>query len=249
MCCFSRPVGWVSQTRIFARGLAGERQCLVYSMQLTAGEDLAMILPLPVAHDSGEKAVEFISLEHFPTFFAALDRGFPKLTYARPVTGDALAGGRSALEVQSVGSFEASYVPRIDDFDRLDARFRLPKKVWDDLPQYANAGFAVFQLKRGNKTIHPMAFSFPRANVKELFFPTVHIHDGEVHPTADFDHELYCQRQPGERMRLTQWTESAQPAGAFMELGKAQGLLRPELHCHRIYLGGNKKNEDIRLPG
>ena len=253
MCCFSRPVGWVSQTRIFARtfepGVRGERQYVVYNMHITADGDVAMILPLPVAPESGEKAVEFINLENFPTFFTALNQGFPSVKYPRPQNPDPTAGGvRSTLEVQSVGRFEASYVPRVDDFERLDARFRLPRKIWDALPQYANSGFAVFQLKSGAKTFHPMAFSFPRANEKELFFPTVHIHDGEVHANAVFDHELYTQRQPGEKMRLTQWTESAQPAGAFMDLAKAQGLLRPELHCYRIYLGGQRKNEDIRLP-
>ena len=43
------------------------------------------------------------------------------------------------------------------------------------------------------RTVHPMAFEFPRRAPAALFFPTVHIHDGEVHETAMFDHRLYCQ--------------------------------------------------------
>ncbi len=40
---------------------------------------------------------------------------------------------------------------------------------------------------------HPMAFEFPRRDPSQLFFPTVHVHDGKVHETAHFDHSLYCQ--------------------------------------------------------
>ena len=96
---------------------------------------------------------------------------------------------------------EASFVPTIADFDRLDERFRLPKETWHHLPQYNKFGFAVFKLKPGEKRIHPMAFEFPRSDSKRLFFPTVHIHDGEVHATADFDHILYCQQNPDEHFR------------------------------------------------
>jgi hypothetical protein len=49
MCCFSRPVEHVSNTSIFARPVAKGRQALVYTIQLNAREDLAMILPIPVA--------------------------------------------------------------------------------------------------------------------------------------------------------------------------------------------------------
>ena len=53
MCCFSRPVDSVSATNIFARSGAGGRQLIAYSMTLRAGEDLAMILPLPIKPGSG----------------------------------------------------------------------------------------------------------------------------------------------------------------------------------------------------
>jgi hypothetical protein len=38
-----------------------------------------------------------------------------------------------------------------------------------------------------------MALSFPVREGGKLFFPTVHIHDGKVHPTERFDHTLYAQ--------------------------------------------------------
>ena len=47
MCCFSRPVQSVSATKIFSRDAGNGKQFLVYSMTYRAGEDLAMVLPLP----------------------------------------------------------------------------------------------------------------------------------------------------------------------------------------------------------
>jgi len=44
------------------------------------------------------------------------------------------------------------------------------------------------------------AFTFPHAKGAKLFFPTVHVHDGEVHKTAEFDHELYLQPKNASQM-------------------------------------------------
>jgi len=54
------------------------------------------------------------------------------------------------LKVEQVGSFEASFVPTLADFQRLDPRFRLPDTVWQQLGRYAKYGFAIFQLKKGH---------------------------------------------------------------------------------------------------
>lgn len=243
MCCFSRKVESVSGTNIFARSTAKGHQVLVYSMTLSAPEDLAMILPLPVPKASKEDAVRFINLEKYPTFFADL---------ARPFTPRGGGGGgrfkseghAPGLKVVSVGSFEASFVPSVKDFPRLDARFRLPADTWDKLPQYKDYGFAVFKLKTGKKTIHPMAFEFPRAEPKNLFFPTVHIHDGKVHAKAHFDHALYCQQGEGETLELMTWKESPQPAKMFMTIARAEGLLLPDGHVYQRKMRGNLKNQD-----
>ena len=129
MCCFSRPVQAVSATNIFARPGENGRQLLAYSMTLRAKEDLAMILPLPAG--SGEQAVTFINLNHYAGFFTDLRSGFPL-----PVAEAESLTTRSAhieLEVIQVGDFEASYVPTVADFSRLDERFRLPPETWDTL--------------------------------------------------------------------------------------------------------------------
>jgi hypothetical protein len=97
--------------------------------------------------------------------------------------------------------------------------------------------------KQGEQKVHPMAFEFPRADPKQLFFPTVHIHDGTVHPTAHFDHFLFCQQSAGENVML--WEESAQPVGMFMKKYDAgQGLLDADAHCYRKILNGELQNED-----
>jgi len=146
------------------------------------------------------------------------------------------------LAVVEVGSFEASFVPAVKDFARLDERFRLPTEVWDKLPSYKDSGFAVFKLKQGAKRVHPMAFEFPRADPQKLFFPTVHIHDGKVHDKAHFDHALYCQ---SDSVKMMQWQESRQPVSMFMKVDNAQGLLDANKHCFRKEMRGDLKNEDI----
>lgn len=247
MCCFSRPVDFVHSTKIFARAENAHRQFLAYSMTVSAKEDLAMILPLPVRAGSGETAITFISLEEYPQFFVDLEKGFPELR-SFPLGPMGCATTRvsiAKLEIIEVGSFEASFVPTIADFVRLDERFRLAVGTWEKLPAYRHYGFAVFKLKPGAKTVHPMAFSFPRANIASLFFPTVHIHDGKVHERAGFDHILYCQRAENDVTRLTDWRESPQLAKDFVKAAQTKGMVAPDRHCYRKALRGQLENRDV----
>lgn len=148
------------------------------------------------------------------------------------------------LEVVTVGDFEASFVPTVKDFTRLDERFRLPQDTWSKLPDYQSYGFAVFKLKPGAMKVHPMAFSFPRRDVRELFFPTVHIHDGKVHPKAGFDHALYCQPRESQQLRLEGWQESHTHSGNFMQISKTKGVMDGEQHAYMRELRGNLPNRD-----
>lgn len=241
MCCFSQAVTSVSNTNIFARSGEGGLQFLAYQMQLDAKVDLAMVLPLPVPHGG---TVRFINLEKYPEFFTALTEG----VFPAPQSRMGGTYSRSApLEVVSVGSFDASFVPTVADFSRLDARFRLPAGTWEKLPQYKDWGFAVFKLKPGSHKVHPMAFEFPRRHPRELFFPTVHIHDGKVHAEAEFDHTLFCQHRTEEKFALGKWAESSQPASTFMEVALCQGLVNPAKHVYGLRMKGELKNEDTVL--
>jgi hypothetical protein len=247
MCCFSDRVDYVADTNIFARPGKGYGQYLVYSMTLKAGNDLAMILPIPTPKASKEDAVTFINLEKYPEFFEDMRSGFPE---PRPAGRGSLSKdapkpeAAPKLKVVEVGSFVASFVPTVKDFDRLDAQFKLPAGTWDQLPQYKDYGFAVFKLKKGEHKIHPMAFEFPRSDKSKLFFPTVHIHDGKVHARAGFDHTLYCQ---GADTRM-KWRESPQPAEMFLKkLDQAKGVVDAKGHVYRLDMHGTYKNEDVWL--
>jgi hypothetical protein len=255
----------VFDTNIFARGVNG-RQLLVYGMAYVAAADLAMVLPLPVPPNPPEDTVRFINLERYPAFFDDLSHGFT-------VTRDSFSiemGGRAsvpALRVHDVGDFEASFVPRVADFERLDDRFRIPREVWDQLPAYRDYGFAVFKLKGSASPppagvlrrlfggapagkppkphrVHPMAFEFPRRNPDLLYFPTVHVHDRTVHPDAMFDHMLYCQSDPATEEYFQDWERSNRRASEFVDIGRAEGIVTPNQHCQRRPLVGRLENKD-----
>jgi len=239
-------------------------------MSYAASSELAMVLPLPVPSHTSEDAVRFIDLHRYPTFFDDMGRGF---IYQRGGWGRhkglrAISLVAPKLRVHSVGDFEASFVPQIGDFNRLDERFRIPPDVWDQLPEYHNYGFAVFKLKasfsRGVagameklfgsgvpklRRVHPMAFTFPRRNPELLYFPTVHVHDGEVHWYADFDHILYCQPDVGmekylRMWEIQMWEGSYKVASEFMNIARSKGIVSPDQSCWRLPLKGLLPNKD-----
>ncbi len=245
MCCFSGRVQSVTGTKIFARaaGKRDARQFLVYEMTFAAADDLAMILPLPVPPRPREDAVRFVALDGYRELFEDLKKGFPEEVsrgngLAMGFAPQPVAGKR--LAVVEVGDFEASFVPTLDDFDRLDARFVIPRATWDAVPAYHDFGFAVFKLKRGRRAVHPMAFTFPRRDPSRLFFPTVHIHDGVVHETAAFDHALYCQRDAP-----FDWRASTGAARDFVDASRAKGIVDGAAPVYLRELRGAFLNEDV----
>ena len=245
MCCFTGKVEEVKNTRIFAR--LGERgnQVLIYQMSVKAPQDLAMVLPIPVKEGAGENAVKFFDFSKYEGVFEDLWELFP-LPNSRSADpfGAAPAAAGYSLKVVSVGAYDASFVPTIADFSRLDARFRLPDGVWAKLPGYADFGFAVFQLKPGNAQVHPMAFSFPTALAGTVFFPTLHIHDGEVHAKERFDHTLYFQGGGMDSAR-SGWQESPALPVTKVKCGNTHGMIRPDLHVFRSVMRGTFENGDV----
>ena len=138
MCCFSGPVHHVADTKIFARLGTGRTQFLAYSMTYAADRPVAMILPLPVA-TRGEDAVRFLSLKEYPNFFADLNKAFqppPSRVWLNSIAVENTAKAAPTLRVHEVGDFVASFVPSLDDFGRLDKRFRLPRHTWNKIPAY-----------------------------------------------------------------------------------------------------------------
>ena len=243
MCCFSGKVE-VAGTNIFARAAKDGRQFLVYSMQFSSADDVAMILPIPTPKGSAEDAVKFINLEKYPDFFDDLMKGFPAPKSDREAKKDG-APALGGLKVVEVGKFVASFVPAIKDFARLDKQFRLPDGVWEKLPQYKDFGFAVFKLKKPEKDaqkVHPMALEFPRADKGVLFFPTVHIHDRTVPAKARFDHSLFCQVADTAPLN---WRESPGLADSFVKVKETQGIIDGNAHVYWKEMRGNFENKDV----
>jgi hypothetical protein len=249
MCCFSGPVKSVSATNIFARAGESERQFIVYSMTVNMAQPLAMVLPIPIKKGSDENAVRFIDLSGYPGFFNDLDAGFPKPPprFTRHSSDSVQAASAHVLEVVQVGSFEASFVPTVNDFSRLDERFRMPPDFFKEIPEYRDFGFAVFKLKPGAQTVHPMAFDFPTSFTGRIFFPTVHVHDGKVHARAKFDHVLYCQSSGSKDLKLSEWKESPAIAEHFVDAKKSAGLVLADEHCYKLEIRGVRRNQDTYL--
>jgi hypothetical protein len=225
------------------------RQFVIYSMTLNMAKPLAMVLSVPVKKGSDEKAVRFINLETYQNFFGDLDAGFPKVRSDFMENLPASLGISSAatLEVVQVGNFEASFVPTVKDFSRLDERFRMPADLFAKMPDYRRFGFAVFKLKPGAQTVHPMAFEFPSSLGAQVFFPTVHVHDGKVHARAKFDHVLYCQPSGKTNLKLSAWAESPKTAQHFVDVKKSAGLVLAGEHCYKLEMHGLLPNKDTVL--
>ncbi len=266
MCIIAGPpnaLESISGTAIFAGARARGRQVLAYRMDMAVAEPVAMVLPLPIPPDSPEDAVRFIDLSAYDRLFEDLERAFPQ-----PVSGAVVLGIQpesraqaKTLEVHTVGSFEASFVPSMADFSRLDPRFVLPATVWDALPEYADWGFAVFQFRdvrrsswldrlRGRAAtklhVHPMAFEFPVRDAGQLFFPTVHVHDGHVHPSADFDHTLYAQADAlGEGAQA--WMRSDGALSSTVDVSRSAGMIESGQPGWRLRILGMAPNEDTVL--
>lgn len=250
MCIFSSQVQSVGATRIFVADLGRGVHATAYQMDFLASEPVAMILPVPVLKGTGDEALAFVSLGGYVRFFNDLDRCFPEPEAWRKgsygLSAPILA---SILAVHEVGDFEASYVPSIADFPRLDPRFRLPESAWETLPDYHDFGFAVFQLRPGPKLrrVHPIAYRYPAERPEALFFPTVHVHDGGgAEPEALFAHNLYAQG-PWPVKGLG-WEVGVQP-GRVMDPARSQGLIAPDVPVQRAQLYGFYPNADILALG
>ncbi|MFO0658758.1 MAG: hypothetical protein U0165_02845 [Polyangiaceae bacterium] len=260
MCCFSRPVRHVAKTKIFARSVIDQRQILAYAMDSAIDEELAMVLPVPVPRASSEDAVRFIDLSGYPKMLVELDAAFPMMmAKSRSLFRMApQSQSRSTLKVHDVGDFEASFSPSRSDLDRLDERFTLPAHVWTQLSMYDDWGFVVCKLKPSGswfsrllgrtswKTLHPMAFEFPTREPSKLFFPTMHVHDGEVHKTAEFDHSLIWQRGGSAMLEHASYDSEINAAvlGSSVNVAKTMGVIDPGEGAFRLLVSGELENAD-----
>lgn len=258
MCIFSQPVNSVNNTQIFARISARGTQYLAYQMNYESNGENAMILPLPVRQPVRDDSLRFIDLRDYEDFFTALAQGFPYCPPAFSIGCSAVkTTAKMVLDVFEVGNYIASFVPTLADFGRLDKRFRLPDETWSRLPRYKDFGFAVFQLAAGSLRPHPMALEFPTA-LNAIYFPTLHIHDGQIHDTEEFDHILYLQHAGFDSRvhayqnaevpdKSTDLVRSRMTAKHFCDIAKSQGTVDANLLVHRRVIRGNHPNQDTEI--
>jgi len=225
-----------------------------------------MILPLPTQLPSTDQ-VSFVNLSGYDGFFRDMDRCFPQPLEMRSKGVAVARASPRNLMVHRVGAFDASFVPALADFHRLDLRFRLPEDVWKQLPLYSDFGFAVFQLRSGDMRIHPMALSFRTRNSTALFFPTAHVHDGSGRgddpPVANsiaeygpskFRKPFWLRRLFSRHGSISEWVHGSVLPCDVMNFGnsimsdKTKGLVDPLTPVARCKLAGPLPNRDTWLP-
>lgn len=250
MCIFARTVKSVAKTHIFVRyNPTTRRMATVYQMEVGLMGENAMILPIPGSH------VEFVNLEDYPDFFKDMDKLFPE-NITKSVKRGLFSSTRNTLEVVEVGNYIASFVSTMNDWDRIDPIFRLKNNCWVEMPDYSDFGFVVFQLKFASERtskFHPMAYTYNVEEANTLFFPTTHVHDGEVELQSDYDHKLYFQMSDnfhevpsGGDLR---WKIGEIMPSGRMNIAATKGLVSPVLPICRCEVKGKRNNADYIVMG
>jgi hypothetical protein len=244
MCIFSKPVIDVSKTKIFARK-SSRYQYLAYQMDFQLHDQTAIILPIPSVKNTPEDGVEFINFKQHADFFQQLNELFQEHIEGKGSLGINLTYSMP-LKVHNVGDFEASFIPTLNDFDRVDERFKLKPEIWQQLPQYKDYGFVVFKLSPHATTVHPMVFKFP-TDMADLYFPTLHIHDGEIHKLEHFDHTLYCQKDENVLVPASWQGRKLNNHFYFRHGQTCEGVLNLDNTVYMRKVTGTQRNEDIIL--
>lgn len=246
MCILSGRIKDIAKTNLFVSDLGRGVHSTIYSMTIRTAIDVAMILPVPVLRGSGEDAVRFVDLSGYQTLFDDMNALWPEpVAFSVYDPLSRRIAMKSTLVVHNVGRFVASYVPTWEDFHRLDECFRLDPTVWLSLPAYGNFGFAVFQFKANanNQDIHPMAYTYLTEQPDELFFPTVHVHDGHhAGKTARFDHTLFFQESVNFP-HTTIWESSNVATNHTVNLDRTRGLVTGQ-PLYRTKIHGIRHNAD-----
>lgn len=203
MCIIAGEVRQVSNTNILVAPMktknaqGGDRQLTVYCNSVTTKNRGAMILPFPARQVLGDETAgcEFFDLSNYTHLFHDLkDLCWPayftsqsSMTFSNSATPQ--------LKVYDVGSYKASIVPHVRDFQRLNQLYRISPALihfmQNQYPQHFS--FVVCQLDV-NKTYHPFGYIHDMLPNNQMFIPTMHWHQHESLDTAsrvDWDHQIF----------------------------------------------------------
>jgi hypothetical protein len=96
-----------------------------------------------------------------------------------------------------------------------------------------------------------MAFTFRTREPDAIFFPTLHVHDGKIHETAKFDHELFFQIAAGRADRPdgidTPFQRSWGTAQQVVPIERTKGIVAADEHVELWTLRGKLANADTRV--
>jgi hypothetical protein len=250
MCILTQPVSRIAKTKIFVSELSDNRRATIYQMEIAAPTAAAMVLPVPVDtrdydpdNPDAEDIIDFIDLSDYRQIFDDMERSFPQADRPRGIT----KLYRSPLPTVPVGDYVASFVPNYEAFERLDPLFRLSPTAVTAMQRaadYRHCGFAVFQLRdiATPTQIQPMAYTYCTNRPRQLFFPTLHLHDGhDVPEVAEFDHQLYMQQS---QHFDTGWKVGTHEGALAVSLRESHGLLRRGRRLLRGTFYGKFPNRD-----
>jgi hypothetical protein len=206
MCLFQGDVSNVNATKILVSPIIvtpeekQSWQLTVYSNKVAANGEAAMILPFP------KSECKLVDFSHYPTLFDDLKQVWPE-----PRNSFSFGVGAesdSVLAVVSVGSYQVSIVPDLDDFSRLSDTFVLHPSLKTFLLKEYPTGFSFLVCKLDQtKQYRPLAYIHGQMKPGKLFVPTMHFHlkqklstnpeffgmhvdDDDV--DLDWDHEIYA---------------------------------------------------------
>lgn len=250
MCILTQPVSRIAKTKIFVSELPDNWRATVYQMEIASPTANAMVLPVPVDtrnydpdNPDAEDIIDFIDLSDYRQIFDDIEASFPQADRPRGIT----KSYRSPLPVVPVGDYVASFVPNYEAFERLDPLFRLAPAAVASLERtgaYGHCGFAVFQLRdiATPTQIQPMAYTYHTNRPRQLFFPTLHLHDGhDVPEKAEFDHQLYMQQSSHFD---APWKVGTHEGALKVNIGNSHGLLRRGRRLLRGTFYGKFHNRD-----
>jgi hypothetical protein len=229
MSAFSGNLQLVSNTRIFARPENGQ-EFLAYQFDFAADGPIALTMPLPTPPGTTADAVKFTDLSGYPEFFVDMEKGFP---YARDVTG-----ANRKMRAGTPNAYEGFFYPTLQDLSGLEEDLRIPDEVWSQLVEYNDFGFAVVKISPDVHPFYPLALQFPMRNPNLLYFPTLHIRNGQAPEEVNFDHDLFCQARAG-------WLRTYDIASSFMDIDRANGVIDPGERVSRMTVQGMHPNSDI----
>jgi hypothetical protein len=205
MCIITSTVESVSGTKIYVSSdETNRRQITLYSNRVNTPVENAMILAVP-----NPSSVKFLNFSQYTTVFDDLESCFEHPFASLPLRSS-LTDSAAALAVYSVGSYNASIVETLDDFGRLDEEvFDVAEGLFEFLQQKyggSGLGFIVCQLKPGNHTYHPFAYTHHQHPNGRLFIPAMHYHPNSNQTTDayedDWDHIIYS---PATNLRSPHW--------------------------------------------